>query len=72
MDCGAFVTLLEAAAGKTAKVMGKPSETFFKIALESLQVSPNEAVVVGGRHHLRHSRCGKNEDAEYPCENWEV
>ena len=27
--------------------MGKPSETFFKIALESLQVSPNEAVVVG-------------------------
>ena len=47
LDCGAFVTLLEAAAGKTAKVMGKPSETFFKIALESLQVSPNEAVVVG-------------------------
>ena len=47
LDCGAFVTLLEAAAGKTATVMGKPSETFFKIALESLQVSPNEAVVVG-------------------------
>ena len=47
LDCGAFVTLLEAAVGKTAKVMGKPSETFFKIALESLQVSPNEAVVVG-------------------------
>ena len=47
LDCGAFVTLLESAAGKTAKIMGKPSETFFKIALESLQVSPNEAVVVG-------------------------
>ena len=47
LDCGAFVTLLEAAAGKTATVMGKPSETFFNIALESLQVSPNEAVVVG-------------------------
>ncbi len=47
LDCGAFVTLLEAAAGKTAKVMGKPSETFFKIALESLQLSPSEAVVVG-------------------------
>lgn len=47
LDCGAFVTLLEAAAGKTATVMGKPSETFFKIALESLQISPNEAVVVG-------------------------
>ena len=47
LDCGAFVTLLEAAAGKTATVMGKPSETFFNIALESLQLSANEAVVVG-------------------------
>ena len=47
LDCGAFVTLLEAAADKTAKVMGKPSETFFKIALESLQRSPSEAIVVG-------------------------
>ena len=47
LDCGAFVTLLESAAGKTATVMGKPSETFFKIALESLQLSPSEAVVVG-------------------------
>ena len=47
LDCGAFVTLLEAAAGTTAKVMGKPSETFFKIALESLQRSPSEAIVVG-------------------------
>ena len=47
LDCGAFVTLLEAAAGKTAKVMGKPSETFFKLALESLQLSPSEVIVVG-------------------------
>ena len=47
LDCGAFVTLLEAAAGTTATVMGKPSETFFKIALESLQRSPSEVIVVG-------------------------
>ena len=47
LDCGAFVTLLEAAAGKTAKVMGKPSGTFFRIALESLQRSPSEVIVVG-------------------------
>lgn len=47
LDCGAFVTLLEAAASKTATVMGKPSETFFNIALESLQLSANETVVVG-------------------------
>lgn len=47
LDCGAFVTLLESAADKTAKVMGKPSETFFKVALESLQLSPSEVIVVG-------------------------
>ncbi len=47
LDCGAFVTLLETAAGKTARVMGKPSETFFKIALDSLQLSASEAIVVG-------------------------
>ncbi len=47
LDCGAFVTLLEAATSKTATVMGKPSETFFNIALESLQCSPSEAIVVG-------------------------
>ncbi len=47
LDCGAFVTLLETASGKTAKVMGKPSETFFRIALDSLQLSQSEAIVVG-------------------------
>ena len=47
LDCGAFVTLLEAAANTTAKVMGKPSETFFRLALESLQRSPSEVIVVG-------------------------
>ena len=47
LDCGAFVTLLESAAGKTANVMGKPSETFFKLALNSLQLSPREVIVVG-------------------------
>ena len=47
LDCGAFVALLETATGKTARVMGKPSETFFKIALDSLQLSASEAIVVG-------------------------
>lgn len=47
LDCGAFVTLLEAASDKTAKVMGKPSETFFKLVLESLQRSSGEVIVVG-------------------------
>ena len=47
LDCGAFVTLLEAASGKTATIMGKPSETFFKTALNNLQLAPKDAIVVG-------------------------
>ena len=47
LDCGAFVTLLEYASGKTAKIMGKPSELFFQIALDALQLPPSDVVVVG-------------------------
>ena len=47
LDCGAFVALLENAATKTAKVMGKPSEFFYKIALDNLQLHPSEVIVVG-------------------------
>ena len=47
LDCGAFVTLLEYASNKTAKIMGKPSELFFKIALDNLQLPPSEVIVVG-------------------------
>ena len=47
LDCGAFVTLLEAAADKTATVMGKPSEMFFRLVLDDLQLSPSDAIVVG-------------------------
>ena len=47
LDCGAFVALLEYASNKTSKIMGKPSELFFKIALDSLQLSPSEVIMVG-------------------------
>ena len=47
LDCGAFVTLLEYASGKTAKIMGKPSELFFQIALDALQLPPSDVIVVG-------------------------
>ncbi len=47
LDCGAFAALLEYASGKSAKVVGKPSELFFGIALDSLQASPSEVIMVG-------------------------
>jgi inorganic pyrophosphatase len=47
LDCGAFVAGLEAASGKQAMVMGKPSTEFFDLALETLGASPQETIVVG-------------------------
>ena len=47
LDCGAFAALLEYASDKTAKLMGKPSELFFKIALDDLQLPTSEVIVVG-------------------------
>ena len=47
IDMGAYVTALEFATGQSATVVGKPSRHFFLGALQSLGVSPEEAVLVG-------------------------
>lgn len=47
LDVGAFVTALEYASGKTAIVLGKPSPDFFAAALEDLDLTPAEAVMIG-------------------------
>ena len=47
LDCGAFVALFEYASNKSAKIIGKPSELFFNIALDSLQLSPSDVIMVG-------------------------
>ena len=47
MDIGAFVAGLEFVSGKQAQVIGKPSESFFSLALESLGVAAEEAIIVG-------------------------
>jgi len=47
LDTGAFVQLLEYGSGKTARVLGKPSAEFFRLAIEQMACSPEEAVVVG-------------------------
>jgi len=47
LDTGAFVALLEYASGKTARVLGKPSPDFFRLALDTLGCAPHEAAVVG-------------------------
>jgi HAD superfamily hydrolase (TIGR01458 family) len=47
LDAGPFVAALEFASGKTASVLGKPSPAFFKLAVESLRCTAEDAVMIG-------------------------
>jgi HAD superfamily hydrolase (TIGR01458 family) len=47
IDAGPFVAALEYAAGVTARVVGKPSADFFRLALAEIAVEPGAALVVG-------------------------
>lgn len=47
LDAGPFVAALEYASGKRATVVGKPEESYFRIALEDLGLAAHEVVMVG-------------------------
>jgi HAD superfamily hydrolase (TIGR01458 family) len=47
LDTGGFVRLLEHATGERARVLGKPSPEFFRLALDAAGVLPEHAVMVG-------------------------
>jgi HAD superfamily hydrolase (TIGR01458 family) len=47
LDAGPFVAALEYASGKTATVVGKPEESFFRLAVEELELEPAEVAMVG-------------------------
>jgi len=47
LDTGGFVRLLEYASGERARVLGKPSPDFFRLALDTAAVAPERAVMVG-------------------------
>jgi HAD superfamily hydrolase (TIGR01458 family) len=47
LDAGPFVAALEYAAGVSARIVGKPSPEFFRLAVEDLGIEPREAVMVG-------------------------
>ena len=47
LSAGPFVAALEYASGKKAELMGKPSFQFFKMALDDLKVSPEDAAMIG-------------------------
>jgi HAD superfamily hydrolase (TIGR01458 family) len=47
LDAGPFVSALEYATGQEAEVVGKPSESFYELALGDLGVSAERAAMVG-------------------------
>lgn len=47
MDAGGFVAALEYASGKEARIVGKPSTEFYRLACASMGISPEETVMVG-------------------------
>ena len=47
LDAGPFVAALEYASGKRAVVVGKPEESFFRIALEDMGLGAHEVAMVG-------------------------
>ena len=51
LDTGAFVAMLEYAAGRDATVIGKPAAAFFRAALDQVGVDHEQAVMVGDDIH---------------------
>lgn len=47
LDAGPFVAALEYASGESAVVVGKPSPTFFALAVESMGCAPKDVVMIG-------------------------
>lgn len=47
LDIGAFIVGLEYATGKSATLIGKPSPTFFQLALQALGAAAQDVLMVG-------------------------
>ena len=47
MDAGGFIAALEFATGKEARIIGKPSKTFFHLAVTSMGLKPEEVLMIG-------------------------
>ena len=47
LDAGEIVAMLEFASGKNGQIIGKPSPHFFALALNDLNLSADEVVMIG-------------------------
>ena len=59
LDMGPFVAALEFATGRSARVVGKPSREFFRLALSHLDLAPHQVAMVGDDWENRY--CGRPE-----------
>jgi len=51
LSAGPFVSALEFATGKQALIMGKPSKTFFELALKDMNLLPGQVAMIGDDLH---------------------
>ena len=47
LDTGSFVSMIEYATGKKSKVLGKPSNSFFNILMQDLNLKPEVVLIIG-------------------------
>ena len=47
LDAGAFIALLEYSSNQQAILIGKPEKKFFELALDDLNLSPDEVIMIG-------------------------
>ncbi|XP_059489012.1 phospholysine phosphohistidine inorganic pyrophosphate phosphatase-like [Neocloeon triangulifer] len=47
LDVGSYAACLEFATGTKARIVGKPEPSFFRTALQMMQVDPEKAIMVG-------------------------
>jgi HAD superfamily hydrolase (TIGR01458 family) len=47
LDAGPFVVALEYATGRPARIVGKPSPDFFRLAVDDLGVAPAQVAMIG-------------------------
>ena len=47
LDAGAFIALLEYSSNQQAILIGKPEKKFFELALDDLNLPPDEALMIG-------------------------
>ena len=72
LSAGPFVSALEFATGKHAVVMGKPSRSFFELALMDMDLRPEEVAMIGDDIFTDIAGAQQAVDARYSRQDREI